>query len=410
MHTRLAPEFHADDKAAEAQAILGRCVHCGFCTATCPTYQLLGDELDGPRGRIHLIKQAFEGETVTGETRLHLDRCLTCRACETTCPSGVEYGRLLDHGRALVEKKAPRSLASRVGRRALAAFLTGPLFAPLLGVGRALHSLLPARLAARIPAARARGEWPGTVHPRRVLLLQGCVHESLAPDSHAALARVLDNLGMTLVRAPGAGCCGALRHHLTQEAGALADARRNVDAWWPELERGAEAIVVAASGCGPMVRDYGRLLQRDAAYSERARRISALVRDPVEILLPHRDSLRQLVKGAPAQRVAFHSPCSLQHGLKMRGVVEGLLADLGAELVPVAEGHMCCGSAGTYTLLQPALSSELARRKVAALAASDPRVVLTANTGCMVQIASGTDIPVMHWIEWVAHRSSCKAL
>jgi len=410
MHTRLAPEFADNADAAEAGAILGRCVHCGFCTATCPTYQLLGDELDGPRGRIHLIKQAFEGGTVTADTRLHLDRCLTCRACETTCPSGVEYGRLLDHGRELVEQRAPRSFAARAGRRALAAFLTGPLFAPLLRVGRALRPMLPAGIAARIPGTGSQGSWPQASHPRRMLLLQGCVHDALAPDVHAALARVLDRLGVTLLRTPQAGCCGALRHHLTQQEGARADARRNVDAWWPEVERGVEARVVAASGCGPMVRDYGRVLRDDADYAHRAARIASLVRDPAELLEPHLLQLQRSAGAGAAQRVAFHSPCSLQHGLKIRGVVENLLRGLGADLVPVPEAHLCCGSAGTYSLLQPGLSRELAARKAEALMSSAPQVILSANVGCIVQIASQAKAPVKHWVTWVDERLSGPAV
>ena len=401
MQTTLAPQFAATATGQEAAALLRACVHCGFCTATCPTYQLLGNELDGPRGRIHLVKQVLEGEVASGATQQHLDRCLTCRACETTCPSGVQYGRLLDIGRGIVEAQVPRPVSQRVARRLLPMLLTGPFFSPLLAVGRLLRPVLPRRLAARIPARRQSGPQPAARHARRILLVRGCVQPALFPAIDAALVRVLDRLGISTVIAGQAGCCGALRHHLSDAAGTQADLRRNVAAWWPLVEQGVEAIVVSASGCGTMLRDYGHLLRDDPVLAERAARISALVRDPVELLGPQADALRALL-GAPApQRIAFQSPCSLQHGLKLAGRVEGLLSTLGVALLPVANAHACCGSAGSYSLLQPALSAALTQAKLAALTAPQPDLILSANVGCIAQLGAGAPVPVRHWLEWL---------
>lgn len=403
MQTRLAPEFSNNAAAKEAAAIVGRCVHCGFCTATCPTYQVLGDELDGPRGRIYLMQQMLEGGAVTDLTRVHLDRCLTCRACETTCPSGVEFGRLLDFGRTLVEDKAPRPTGSRILRRMITVFLTGPLFRPTLRIGQLMRPLLPRRLRARVPRHNARGEWPATDHQRKVLLLGGCVHDALCAGVHPALARVLDRLGITLQRIPNAGCCGAIRQHLADPEGSKEDARRNIDAWWPHVEAGAEAVVVAASGCGTQVRDYGHLLRDDPRYGSRASRIARMVRDPAELLQPAATRLQSLIVPR-AERVAFHAPCSLQNGLRLRGVTESLLRQFGAELLPVAEAPQCCGSAGTYSLLQPELSATLGRAKASALGASAPDRILSANVGCIVQLATYSQIPVQHWVEWLDSR------
>jgi glycolate oxidase iron-sulfur subunit len=404
MQTTLAPHFRNDPAAQEAAAIVRNCVHCGFCTATCPTYQLLGDELDGPRGRIHLIKQMLEGEQASASTRLHLDRCLTCRACETTCPSGVEYGRLLDTGRAIVEKQVPRSPWQRLARRLLAAVLTGPAFAPLLALGQRLRPILPSKLAARIPPRQVAGPWPGEVRGRQVLLLRGCVQSAIAPDIDAATARVLDRLGVSARFAQDSGCCGALRHHLGDSERALVEARRNIDAWWPHVEAGVDAIVSTASGCGVQLREYGHLLRLDPAYAARAARIASLVRDPAELLASHAARLRALLHRAVPQRVAFQAPCSLQHGLRIRGSVESLLATLGAELTPVQDAHLCCGSAGTYSLLQPGISRQLGRARAKALQAGGPEVILSANIGCMTQLGAHAEVPVQHWIEWVDGR------
>jgi glycolate oxidase iron-sulfur subunit len=393
MQTELADFIRDTPEGREADAILRKCVHCGFCTATCPTYQLLGDELDGPRGRIYLVKQVLEGVTPTARTQLHLDRCLTCRSCETTCPSGVRYGRLADIGRGLVEARVPRSLWQRLRRGALAfALPRRRLFGFLLGMGRPLRFLLPRLVPA--PAAPA-GDWPAPRHARRMLVLAGCVQPALAPRINAAAARVLDRIGISLVEAPAAGCCGALRYHLNQQAAGLDDMRRVIDAWWPAIERGeVEAIVMTASGCGVTVREYGHLLAHDPVYREKAARVSALTRDLSEVIPPEALPARSGVG-----RVACHSPCSLQHGQQLRGKVEGLLARAGFELTAVPDAHLCCGSAGTYSILQPAISAELRRRKVAALQSSSPVGIVTANIGCLIHLQGEAEVPVCHWVE-----------
>jgi len=390
----------------EAEAILRACVHCGFCTATCPTYQLLGDELDGPRGRIYLMKQMLEGGTVTARTRLHLDRCLTCRACETTCPSGVRYGRLVEIGRQVVEAQVPRSRSERVRRWLLRkSLLSRPLVALAVTGGRLARPLLPARLASKVPDARPAPAWPRARHPRRMLALYGCVQPALAPSIDAAMARVLDRIGISLVRAPGSGCCGAISQHLAAADEARAFMRANIDAWWPEIERGAEAIVVTASGCGVQLKEYGDLLREDPVYAERARRIAELTRDPVEIVAAEWKRIAPLVAmDRGAQRVAFHSPCTLQHGLRLGGRVEEILKALGLDLTTVADAHLCCGSAGTYSILQPVLSQQLRANKLTALEAGRPEVIATANIGCLVQLSAGTQRPVRHWIELLEGR------
>jgi glycolate oxidase iron-sulfur subunit len=401
MQTNLAPFIKDTPEGREAEAILRKCVHCGFCTATCPTYQLLGDELDGPRGRIYLIKEVLEGKTATETTRLHLDRCLTCRACETTCPSGVEYGRLVDIGRPIVERQAPRDFAERATRYALSKGLRAKaLFGTALMLGRMTRGLLPRQLARRVPAARQAGEWPAPRHARRVIVLEGCVQPSIAPGIDAALARVLDRIGISAEAMTGGGCCGALPFHLdAQDEGAML-ARRNIDAWWPRLQAGVEAIVVTASGCGVMVKDYGHLLARDPAYAAKAKRVAALARDPVELIGDEWKRVAPLIAmDRGSRRVAFHPPCTLQHGMKMKGRVEELLRAMGDELVPVADAHLCCGSAGTYSILQPELATQLRRHKLASLQADRPDVIATANIGCQTHLAGGTARPVVHWIE-----------
>jgi glycolate oxidase iron-sulfur subunit len=393
MQTELADFIRDTPEGREADAILRKCVHCGFCTATCPTYQVLGDELDGPRGRIYLVKQVLEGAAPTARTRLHLDRCLTCRACETTCPSGVRYGRLADIGRGLVEARVPRSLWQRLVRATLAfALPRRRLFAMLLALGRPLRFLLP-RL---VPAAAApAGEWPAPRHARRMLVLAGCVQPALAPRINAAAARVLDRMGVSLVEAPAAGCCGALRYHLNDQAAGLDDMRRVIDAWWPAIERGeVEAIVMTASGCGVTVREYRHLLAHDPAYRDKAARVSALTRDLSEAIAP-----AALPERTGLGRIACHSPCSLQHGQQVRGTVEALLARAGFELAPVPDAHLCCGSAGTYSILQPALSAELRRRKIEALQSGAPVGIVTANIGCLAHLQGAAEVPVCHWIE-----------
>ena len=413
MQTNLADFIKDTPAGIEADAILRKCVHCGFCTATCPTYQLLGDELDGPRGRIYLIKQALEGQPVTEKTQLHLDRCLTCRSCETTCPSGVQYGRLLDIGRHVVDSRVRRGAADTVTRYALRKVITHPaLFRPLVRAGQLMRPLLPASLSRKVPpTARAARPLPQTAHARRMLVLEGCVQPTLSPATNAAAARVLDRLGISLVAASRAGCCGAVAFHLSAEQEARDFMRRNIDAWWPHIEEGVEAIVVTASGCGTMVKDYGHHLAHDPAYAEKAARVSELSRDISEVILaedtklasliPHPASLIPLSSPLIRRRVAFHPPCSLQHGLKIRGQIEALLLSAGVDLVPVRDAHLCCGSAGTYSILHPELSERLLANKITALTAGEPEEIVTANIGCQTHLQGATDRPVRHWIELV---------
>ena len=406
MQTRLSPDFLETPDGREADAILRKCVHCGFCTATCPTYQLLGDELDGPRGRIYLIKEMLEGAAPSGATQLHLDRCLTCRACETTCPSGVAYGRLLDIGRHHIERVVPRTARERLIRRALLAVVPyRKRFAALLALGRTMRSMMPPSLRRAVPRARTSGAWPAPRHQRRMLVLTGCAQAAAAPEINVAAARVLDRLGISLI-AVADGCCGALAHHLAEEERSREQMRRNIDTWWPKIAQGAEALLITASGCGVMVRDYGTLLREDPEYAGKAARISELSRDISQVVaqeLSRSSGLPAKIRAGDARpRVAFHSPCTLQHGLKIRGLVEPLLERAGYTLTSVADGHLCCGSAGSYSLLQPAISRQLKSNKLAALQADEPDVIATANIGCLLHLSSGTDRPVRHWIELLA--------
>jgi glycolate oxidase iron-sulfur subunit len=408
MQTKLADWIRDTPAGVEADAILRKCVHCGFCLATCPTYNLLGDELDSPRGRIYLMKQMLEGAPVTRRTQLHLDRCLTCRACETTCPSGVEYGRLVDIGRDVIEAKVPRRPWDRFRRWLLKSTLPhGGLFGAALALGRVSRPILPKALAAKIPQGRPAGSTPAARHARRMLVLGGCVQPSMAPSINAATARLLDRIGISLIDAPRAGCCGAVTFHLNYQQESLAYVRRNIDAWWPHVEAGAEAIVITASGCGTMVKDYGHLLRHDKDYAAKAERISALARDVSEVVAAERDAMAgRFAANAPATKVAFHSPCSLQHGQKIEGVVEAILRDAGYTLTAVPDAYSCCGSAGTYSILKPELSKRLLHGKVRALKSGRPDAIATANIGCLAQIGSGTDLPVRHWIELVEERLS----
>jgi glycolate oxidase iron-sulfur subunit len=403
MHARPAGELEGTARGDEAKALLRNCVHCGFCLPACPTYRVTGNELDSPRGRIYLIKQLVEGGPASETTRDHLDRCLTCRACERACPSGVEYGRLIDLGRELVDERVPRSLPERTLRAGLVEFLSRPrVFDLMLRTGQAVSGLLPAGLRARIPARSSRSPIvSASRHERRVVLLDGCVQPGLAPGINSAAARVLDHAGISVERVGGEQCCGALAHHLGATDRALEQARRNVDACCMALDGGAEAVVSSASACGLMVKDYGRLLAGDGAYAARAKRVSAATRDLAEIVEPG-DLHRAGCQAGSGPRVAWQSPCTLQHGQRITGRIEALLEAAGCTLAPTSEVTLCCGSAGTYSILQPALSGELRARKIAALTGGDPEVIATANIGCLEHLRAASPVPVRHWIEIVA--------
>lgn len=396
MQTRLHKDIKDTAQGTAADAILRKCVHCGFCNATCPTYQIKGDELDGPRGRIYLMKQMLEGEIVGASTLTHLDRCLTCRSCETTCPSGVEYGKLLDIGREVAETRISRSLFQNFNRALLRFVLTRPrLFGAMLSLGRLFRPLLPVPLKHKIPALRSFPPWPAARHARRMLVLEGCVQPALSPIINVKAALLLDKLGISLIRAAGAGCCGAISQHLSASEQARADIRRNLDAWWPHIEAGIEAIVITASGCGVQVKDYGHYLSDDPSYAEKAARVSTLARDIAEVVAQEDTSKL----GIRPRKLAYHAPCSLQHGQKLPGLAEGLLERLGFQLLPVADAHLCCGSAGTYSLLQTELATTLRDNKLQALQAGGAEIIASANIGCLNHLQSGTHTKVVHWLE-----------
>jgi len=400
MQTNLADWIKDTPDGREADAILRKCVHCGFCTATCPTYQLLGDELDGPRGRIYLMKQMLEGAEVTRKTQIHLDRCLTCRNCETSCPSGVQYGRLVDIGRKLVGERVDRPLAERIERRAISEFFRrAPVFDALLKLGSLARPFIPAPLGNKVPTSIADpGPWPAPRHARKMIALGGCVQPAAAPDTNAAAARVLDRIGISLIEAPHAGCCGALRFHLDYQDAGRDDMRALIDAWWPLVESGAERIVMTASGCGVTVKEYAHLLARDPRYASKAERISAMTRDLCEVLAEELPQLAPLVVQKRARKVAFHPPCTLQHGQSIKGVTERILVQAGFHLTPVEDAHLCCGSAGAYSILQPELAEQLKKNKLAALQSGAPDLILTSNIGCQTHLAGGARLPVKHWI------------
>ncbi|MBV65385.1 MAG: glycolate oxidase iron-sulfur subunit [Halomonas sp.] len=398
MQTTFTPEQLQDPDTQRSNDILRACVHCGFCTATCPTYQELNDERDGPRGRIYLMKMFLEGGEVTEKTREHLDRCLTCRSCETTCPSGVQYGRLVDISRGLLEEELPRKPKEKWLRWALTRVLPHRrLFGLLLRAGQAFRPMLPEKLRAKVPPRRQASPWPASNHNRIVLGLAGCVQPSAAPNTNAATARVLDKLGITLVEAPQAGCCGAVNYHLSEHERGLEQMRRNIDAWWPAIEAGAEAIVMTASGCGAMVQDYGHLLRDDPVYANKARKVSELCTDLGAFML--KEDLEPLKASAQAGKVAFHCPCTLQHAMKQNGVVEQVLTRAGIDLAATKDKHLCCGSAGTYSITQPEMSQKLLSNKLEALTIDDPVRIVTANIGCQLHLESRSDVPVQHWIE-----------
>jgi glycolate oxidase iron-sulfur subunit len=399
MQTNLAPEYKNTLDGQMAEAILRKCVHCGFCTATCPTYQLLGDELDGPRGRIYLMKQVLEGAAPTRKTQLHLDRCLTCRNCESTCPSGVQYGHLIDIGRKIVDAKVQRPVFERAIRWTLKEGLTSPLFAPAMKMGQLVRSLMPASLKAKVPAAQDAGVWPERTQTRKVLMLAGCVQPAMMPNINSATARVLDAVGIQTLVAAKAGCCGAVKFHLDDQEGGKAEMRANIDAWWPYIESGVEAIIMNASGCGVTVKEYGHILQDDPAYAAKAARISELTKDLSELLPEIASKLRGKVKAQSGQ-IAFHPPCSLQHGQQLRGGVEHYLGELGFQVsISSNDSHLCCGSAGTYSVLNSKIAYQLRDRKLGNLNEMQPTAIVSANIGCITHLQSGTATPVKHWVE-----------
>ena len=405
MQTNLAPEYKNTADGIAAEAILRKCVHCGFCTATCPTYQLLGDELDGPRGRIYLMKQVLEGETPTRATQMHLDRCLTCRNCESTCPSGVDYSHLVDIGRKLVDAKVPRPAAETALRWALKEGLPSPLFAPAMKLGQLVRPLLPASLKNKVPAKQQAGVWPTRQHARQVLMLAGCVQPAMMPNINSATARVLDAAGIQTVLAPKAGCCGAVKFHLNDQDGGKAEMRANIDAWWPHVADGSpvEAIIMNASGCGVTVKEYGHILRDDPVYAVKAQRISELTKDLSEWLPELADKLKGKVSAkttGDTGQVVFHPPCTLQHGQQLRGGVEKYLNELGFQVkISTNESHLCCGSAGTYSVLNPDIAYALRDRKLGNLQDMQPEVIVSANIGCITHLQSGTTTPVKHWVE-----------
>ncbi len=398
MHVNLHPRFEGTIAGQSAKALTSACVHCGFCLSTCPTYLDQHDERDSPRGRIYLIKHLLESGAASAQTQLHLDRCLTCRNCETACPSGMQYGELLDIGRGLMEQQAPRPVASRILRWLLRVVLTTPhLLGAVLALGQAVRPLLPQRLRRKIPPRQNPMPLPTTQHARTMLLLEGCVQRAATPNTNAAARRILGKLGISLIAAPQAGCCGAVNYHLAAHADGLDDIRRNIDAWWPYIERGAEAIVSSASGCGAMLVDYGRLLAADHLYAKKAQRVSQLGRDVGEILL--RENLNMLSVNTRVGKVAIHTPCTLQHALHQPQLVTTVLARAGFDIARTTQPLLCCGSAGTYSILQSAISHRLLEKTLSTLTSDQPALIATANIGCQLHLQSAANIPVVHWIE-----------
>lgn len=398
MRTQINVKYLDHPDIQEADSILRSCVHCGFCTATCPTYQELGDERDGPRGRIYLIKQLLETGDISEKSQTHLDRCLTCRSCETTCPSGVKYGRLAEIGRGIMEEQLERPFKQKLVRWLLRKVLPYPRrFGPLLRLGQLGRPMLPAALKAKVPVKQLSLAWPQSRHARRMLVLGGCAQSSATPNTNVIAARVLDKLGISLLTAPEAGCCGAVSYHLSAHEEGLAFMRRNIDAWWPEIEAGAEAIVISASGCGAMVKEYGEKLSKDPEYAAKAKRVSELAKDLGEILV--KEDLAQLQLQGQGRKTAVHCPCSLQHAQQLGGLVEQILQQAGIELTRTKDGHLCCGSAGTYSIQQPELSQKLLSNKLEALTIENPEQIVTANVGCQLHLGSKSKVPVKHWIE-----------
>ena len=402
MQTQLSEEYKNSTKGQEADSILRSCVHCGFCTATCPTYQLLGDELDSPRGRIYLIKQLLEGNGVTESTQLHLDRCLTCRACETTCPSGVRYGRLVDIGREIVEEKIPRNLWQNIQRHTLRKLIEAPqLFDIAVSIGNVFKPLLPNNLKNKVPSKQQLLAKQVSNHTRRMLALSGCGQSVVTPNTNIAASNVLNKLGIQLIEPHPALCCGSVSHHMSVPSAAHEHMRRLIDQWWPYIEpndgtKGVEAIIISASGCGATVKEYGDILKDDADYAGKAAKVSAIAKDLCEVIA--NEPLEQFVS-ENRNKVAFHSPCTLQHAQQLNGIVEDILKRVGFELTTVADSHLCCGSAGTYSILQPELSQQLLENKLENLEHNQPEIIATANIGCQLHLTTKANTPVKHWIE-----------
>ena len=403
METSIIDKYRNTADGQEAEAILRSCVHCGFCTATCPTYQLLGDERDGPRGRIYLVKQLLEGQPATARTLTHLDRCLSCRSCETTCPSGVNYARLADIGRTLMQQQVAYPPVEQLKRWLMRKIIPYPArFSALLALAGLAKPLLPAASKRKLPQISTARPWVDSTHARRFLVLEGCVQKAVTPSVNAATAQVLDRLGIRLERTPGGVCCGAVSYHNGQREEGYDFMRRNIDAWWSGLQQGVEGIIVSASGCGLMVKEYGEVLKHDPEYAEKAAFISAHTRDLSELIAG--EDLARLAIDPAGEKIAFHAPCTLQHGQKLPGVVEGILQRLGFVLTQIQDAHLCCGSAGSYSLLQPELSTRLRDNKIAHIEAGGPRIIATANIGCQMHLATGTGLRVVHWIELLADR------
>jgi len=398
MDVSINQRFAQQPEAQAAAEIIRKCVHCGFCTATCPTYQLLGDESDSPRGRIYLIRQLLEKGDATVKTRTHLDRCLLCRACETTCPSGVQYGQLIESGRQLLEQVQPRPMVNTLRRKAVAkALVQSGAIKSAVKLGVKVREWLPDALSQQLPDEIPELEWPAPRHARKMLVLTGCVQPALSPETNIQAARVLDRLGISLLQEVDPGCCGAVGLHTSDPQMGMRHIRERIDQWWPQLENGVEGIIFTASGCGVTIKDYAHLLKDDVRYAEKAARVSAMAKDLSEVVLSELDQLGTDI--GQNRQIAFHPPCTLQHGLKLNGVVEKILSSIGYDLLPVSDSHLCCGSAGTYSLFQPELSGRLKQNKLKALQAHQPELIATANIGCQQHLKTGTRRDVVHWIQ-----------
>lgn len=398
MQTKIEYDFLQSEQGQLSDKILRSCVHCGFCTATCPTYQILGDELDGPRGRIYQIKQMLEGHAVTKETLTHLDRCLTCRACESTCPSGVEYGHLLDIGRTEVEKRVRRALSQTLLRKILLTILPfSTRFDSLLTLGRLFRPILPQVLKNKIPEKIKLPELSLENHSRKMLILDGCVQPSLSPEINHATKQVLDALDIELISF--SGCCGAINQHLSDEDNALITIKNNIDRLVTEFNKGIEGIVMTASGCGAMFKEYPYLLRNDEVYKVKAELIASKTFDLTEVV--NTDVLKTKLDISNIN-IAVHTPCTLQHAQRKPSNIENILSACGYQLSTIKDKHLCCGSAGTYSITQPELSKQLLQQRLSGLMVDSPELIVTANIGCLHHLDTESTVPVRHWIEIIA--------